>query len=108
MAGSVVESAAAGYQPERRVIGRAVNGFRREIGFGVLAYPGDAKNGGDPVGERHVDAVPGTEGAQAEEDGRPVITVEVTFDNRRTDLARRRRVLVPRRGVRRGEERRHL
>ena len=63
MAGGVVESAAARYQVQGRVAGRAVNGFRRETGFTVLAYAGDAENSGDPVGERHIDPVPGAEGS---------------------------------------------
>ena len=97
MTGRVVESAAARYQAQGSVVGRAVNGSRREIGFEVLAHAGDAENSGDPVGERHVDAVPGAEGPQAEEDGRPLIAVDVAFDDRRPDLAGGRRVLVPRR-----------
>src|SRR5258706_13499142 len=95
MAGGIVESAAARYQAQSRVVGKAVNGSRREIGFRVLAYAGDAENCGDTVGERHVDAVPGTEGAKPEEHGWPVMAVDVTFDDRRPDLARRRRGLVP-------------
>src|ERR1039457_3037100 len=95
MTRGVVENAAARYQAQGRVAGCAVNGFRREPEFGVPTYAGDAENSGDPVGERHIDAVPGAEGAQAEEDSRTPIAVEVTFDDRRPDLAGRRRVLVP-------------
>src|SRR5437588_13129066 len=95
MAGGIVERAAAGYQAEGRVAGRAVNGPRGEIGFGVLAYAGDAENGRDPVGERHVDGVPGAEGPEAEKDGRPLAAVDMTFDDRRPELARGRRVLIP-------------
>src|SRR5260370_36557356 len=95
MTGGEAESAAARYQAQRRVVGRAVNGFGREIGFDVPAYAGDAENSGDPVGEPHVDVVAGAEGPEAEEDGRAVIAVEVTFDDRCADLAGRGRVLVP-------------
>src|SRR5260370_18286729 len=72
MTGAVVECAAARYQAQSRVGSRAVNGFRRESGFGVLAYAGDAENGGDPVGESHVDIVPGAEGSEPAENGGPV------------------------------------
>src|ERR1035438_5154576 len=90
----VVENAAARYQAQGRVAGGAVNGFRREPGFEVLPYAGDAEPSGDPVGERHVHSVPGAEGAQPEEDSRTPITVKVTFDDRRPDLAGRRRTGV--------------
>ena len=63
MASGVVESAAARYQVKGRVAGRAVNGFRRETGFKVLAHAGDAENSGNPVGEPHVDAIPRAEGS---------------------------------------------
>src|SRR6266571_8682122 len=95
MASGVVESAAARYQVQSRVAGRAVNGSCRETGLKVSAYAGDAEDGGDPVGERHVDPVPGAEGPQAEEHRRAVVAVEVTFDDRRPDLAGRYRVLEP-------------
>src|SRR5260370_10215996 len=95
MAGGIVESAAAGYQSEGCVVRRVVNGFRRKTGFGVLAYASDAEHSRDPVGERTLDGVPGAEGPKAEEDSGPLITVDVTFDDRRPDLAGRRRVLVP-------------
>src|SRR5258708_18444202 len=95
MASGAVESAAARYQVQSRVAGRAVNGSCRETRFEVLAYAGDAEDGGDPVGERHVDPVPRAEGSQAVEDSRPVVAVEVTFDDRRPDLAGRCRVLEP-------------
>ena len=82
MAGGVVESAAAGYQAQGGEVGRAVNGFRRESGFDVLAHARDAENGRHPVGEGHVDGVSRPEGPEAEEDGGSSITVEVTFDDR--------------------------
>ena len=82
MAGGIVESTAAGNQAESGVVGRAVNGFRRESGFGVLADARDAENSGDPVGERHVDDVSRPEGPEAEKDSGPLNTVEVTFDDR--------------------------
>src|SRR5258707_6038393 len=107
MAGGIAESAAARYHAQGRVAGNAVNGSCREIGFRVLAYAGDAESCGDTVGERHVDAVPGTEGAEPEEHGWPVIAIDVTFDDRRPDLARRRRVLVPCRLARARGERWH-
>src|SRR5215475_4639482 len=59
MAGDVVECAAAGYQPERRVISRAVNDSGREFGLGVLAHTSHPENGGDSVGECHVYGVSG-------------------------------------------------
>ena len=82
MAGGVVESAAAGYQAQGGEVGRAVNGFRRESGFDVLAHARDAENSRDPVGEGHIDGVSRPEGPEAEEDGGPLITVDVTFDDR--------------------------
>ena len=102
MAGGVVEGAAAGYQAQGGEVGRAVDGFRRESGFGVLADARDAEHGRDPVGELHVDGVAPVQGAEAEEDGGALLAVDVPLDDRRADLAGRRRVLVPRRlaGVR--------
>src|SRR5580658_7414016 len=97
MAGGVVESAAAGYQAQSRVVGRLVNGPCREMRFKVFAYAGDLENSRDAVGKPHVDGVAGAQGPEAEENRRPLIAVDVTFDDRRPDLARRRRVLVPRR-----------
>ena len=79
MTRGVVENAAARYQAQGRVAGCAVNGFRREPEFGVPTYAGDAENSRDPVGERHIDAVPGAEGAQAEEDSR---TLSAAFSAR--------------------------
>ncbi len=97
MTGGVVEIAAAGYQAQRGEVGRAVNGFRRESRFEVLAHAGNAENGRHPVGERHVDGVARAEGAEPEKDGRPPRAVDMTLDDRRPDLAGCRRVLVPRR-----------
>ena len=82
MAGGIVESAAAGNQAETGVVGRAVNGFRRESGFGVLADARDTENGRDSVGEPHIDGVSRPEGAEAEEDSGPLITVDMPFDDR--------------------------
>src|SRR5215472_8354891 len=79
--GRVVENAAARYQVRSREAGRAVNGFGRETGFEVLAYAGDAENRGDPVGQPHVDTVPGVKGSQAEENGSSLVAVDMTFDN---------------------------
>src|SRR6516162_7346486 len=93
--GGVIEGAAARYQAQAREAGRAVKGFRREIGFRVLPYTGDAENARHPVGEPHVDEVSGAQCTQAEEDGGPLIVVDVTFDDRRPDLAGGHRVLVP-------------
>src|SRR5450755_3468771 len=99
MAGGVVKNAAARYQVQRRVTGRTVNGSGREVYFGVLPDAGDAENGSHPVGERHVDALPGAEGPEAEEHGGTLVTVDVPLDDRRPPLAGRRRVLVPGRFV---------
>ena len=65
--------------------------------FGVLADAGDPEHGRDPVGELHVDGVAPVQGAEAEEDGGALLAVDVPLDDRRPDLAGRRRVLVPRR-----------
>jgi MFS family permease len=108
MAGGVVECAAAGYQPERRVISRAVNDSGREFGLGVLAHAGHPENGRDSVGECHVYGVSGPERAQPEKDGGAVIAVDVALDDRCPDLAGRRRVLVPRRCAGARGKRRHL
>ena len=89
MAGSVIESAAARYQAEGGVVGRSVNGPRREFVLEVLAHAGDAEDSRDPVGQPHVDAVARAEGAKAEEDRGTLIAVDMAFDDRRPDLARR-------------------
>src|SRR5215475_670445 len=89
--GGVVESAAARYQAQGGEAGRAVDRSRREPGLGILAYARDTENSGDPVGEGHVDAVPWAEGPQAEEDGRPLVAVDMTFDDRHAHLAGGRR-----------------
>ena len=107
MAGDVVEGAAARYQAQGREAGRVVDGFRREPGLQVLTHTGDAESSGDPVGEPHVDEVSRAKRPQAVEDGRPVIAVDVTFNNGRPDLAGGHRVLVP--GRQAGpSQRRHL
>src|ERR1035438_3926496 len=95
MAGGVVEIAAARYQAESRIVGRRVNLFSREMRFKVLTYASDPENSRDAVGEPHVNDVPGAQGPEAEEDSGPLVTVDVTFDDRGPDLAGRRRVLVP-------------
>ncbi len=95
MAGGVVESAAASYQAEGRIVGRRVNLFGREIRLKVLAHASDPENSRDAVGEPHVNGVPGAQGTEAEEDSRSLVTVDVTFDDRGPDLAGRRRVLIP-------------
>src|SRR5580693_10161642 len=77
MPGRIVENATARYQPQRGIVGRAVNGFRREIGFDVLAHAGDPENGRDPVGERHVDGVSGTQRPEAEENRGPLVAVDM-------------------------------
>jgi len=102
MAGGVVEGAAAGYQAQRGEVGRAINDVGGESGFGVLADARDPEHGRDPVGELHVNGVAPAQRAEAEEDSRPPLAVHVSLDDRRPDLAGRRRVLVPRRlaGVR--------
>jgi hypothetical protein len=82
MPGGVVESAAAGYQAQGGEVGRAVNGFCRESGFGVLAHARDAENGRDPVGERHVDDVSRAQRAEAVEHRGPLIAVDVTLNDR--------------------------
>ena len=108
MPGGIVENATARYQPQGGIVGRAVNSSRREMGFEVLTHAGDPENGRHPVGERHVDGVSRTQGPEAEENRRPLIAIDVTFDNRRADLARRRRVFVPRGLTRARDQRRHL
>ena len=82
MAGGIVVSAAAGYQPEGRVVGCAENGLGREFGLHVLAHARDAENSHDPVGEGYIDGVSRAQGPEAEEDSGPLTTVEVTFDDR--------------------------
>src|SRR5258708_572524 len=57
MAAGPVESAAARYQVQGRVVGAAVNCPGWEIGFGVLAYGGNTEYRDDPVGQRHVDVI---------------------------------------------------
>ena len=86
MAGGIVESAAAGDQAEPGVARRTVNGFRGEIGFEVLPHAGDAENGRDPVGKRHIDGVSGTQGPEAKENGRPPVTVDVALNDRCANL----------------------
>ena len=108
MPGGIVENATARYQSQGGIAGRAVNGLRREVGFEVLAHAGDPENSRDPVGECHVDGVSGLQGPEAEEDRRPLIAIDVTFDNRRADLAGRRRVFVPRGLARARDQRRYL
>src|SRR4029077_11118719 len=95
VAGGIVESAAAGYQAQGGEVGRAVNGLRREPGFAVLAHARDAEYGRDPVGERHVDGGAPLQGPEAEEDGGAPLAVDVALDDRRADLAPRRRVTLP-------------
>src|SRR6476619_5145652 len=108
MAGGEVEGAAAGYQAQRGEVGRAVNGCSREPGFAVLADTRDAEYGRDPVGERHVDGVAMVQGTEPEKDGGASLAVDVSLDDRRPDLARRRRVLVPRCQAGAGPDGRHL
>ena len=57
MAGRGVEVAAAGDDPERRVIGRGVDFLRREFVLGVFANAGDAEDGRYSVGQRYVNLV---------------------------------------------------
>src|SRR5215467_1056732 len=88
LAGRVVEGAAARYQAQSREAGRVpVHGFRRELGFQVLTYAGDAENSGDPVGEPHVDEVSRAQRPQPVEDGRALFAVDVTLNDRRPNLA---------------------
>ena len=108
MAGGVVECAAARYQPQRGKIRIVVNYFGREFVLEVFADAGNPENARFSVGERHVDGVPRAERAQPVKDSGTVITVDVSFDDGRADLAGRGRVLQPRRLVRAGGQRRHL
>lgn len=96
MASGVVEIAAAGYQAQSRIPGRSINGFRWEFRFEVLAHAGDAENGGGSVRQPHLNDISRPEASQTKEDARPLIGINVTFDDRHADLAGRRRVLVPR------------
>ena len=82
--------------------------YRRETGFEVLAYAGDAENRGDPVGQPHVDTVTGVESPEAEENGGPPVGIDVAFDDRCPHLAGRGGVLVPRGLVGPRVQRRHL
>jgi hypothetical protein len=108
MACGVVECATAGYQPECRVIGRAVNCFSREIDLEVPAHAADPENSRDTIGKRHVHVITGLQRAQAEKDSRAPITVNVAFDDGRADLSWRSGVLVPRRLTSACGQRRHL
>ena len=67
-----VECATAGDQVKGGVAGRAVNDPGGETQFGVLAYPGDAEDRGDPVGEPHLDPVARAKRPQPEKEGRAV------------------------------------
>jgi hypothetical protein len=107
MASGAVESPAAGYQPERGVIGGAVNHSGRELGLAVLAHPGHPENCRDSVGESYVNSVARVQRAKPEKDSRAVVTIDVSFDDGRPDLTWRRRVLVPRRLIGAGGQRRH-
>jgi hypothetical protein len=49
--------------------------------FLVLTYAGDAEHRGDPVGERHLDSVSRAQGAQPEENSRPLTGIDVTFND---------------------------
>ena len=57
--GGVIEGAAARYQAQAREAGRAVKGFRRELGFLVLAYTGDGKTPFIPSASRTLMRSPG-------------------------------------------------
>src|SRR5580698_122702 len=108
MAGGVVESAAASYQPQSRIAGLSINSFSRELRFEVLAHSGDAENSGDPVRQPYLDQISGTQAAKPEEDSGPPVGIHVPFNERHADLAGRRRVLVPGSLTRRRVQRWHL
>src|SRR5579875_1161752 len=108
MAGRVVEGAAAGYQPQGGVARRAVHGPRREPGLEEFTDAGDPEDRGDAVGQRHVDRVPGTERDKPEEHRWTPQAVDMTLDDRGTDLPGRGRVLVPGRKAGARPQRRHL
>src|SRR6266704_1259852 len=95
MASGVVEIAATGYQAQSRIPGRSVNSFRWEFRFDVLAHTGDAENRCGSVRQPYLNDISRPEASQRIEDTRPLIGINVPFDDRHADLAGRRRVLVP-------------
>ena len=88
MVGRTIEAATACYQAQCRIVARAVNDFSREPGFEVLADAGDPENSRYPVSQPDHDPVPGAQRAEPVKDGRALVAVDVTFDDRGPDLAR--------------------